>query len=99
MANDRRVAMGAPIPLRDDYDAAILRRLAKNAGDANQTRWLLALASIHDSGSRGAAASLQDLHAVPPAAFRLLIMELHFLRAKSVKKSFSGGVWYFSRPS
>lgn len=50
--------MGAPIPLRDDYDAAMLRRLAKEAEDANQTRRLLALALIYDGGSRSAAARL-----------------------------------------
>lgn len=50
--------MGAPIPLRGDYDAATLRCLAKEAEDANQTRRLLALASIYDGGSRSAAAKL-----------------------------------------
>lgn len=50
--------MGAPIPLRNDYDAATLRRLAKEAEDANQTRRLLALASIYDGGSRSTAAKL-----------------------------------------
>lgn len=50
--------MGAPIPLRDDYDAATLRRLAKESEDANQTRRLLALASIYDGGSRSSAVKL-----------------------------------------
>ena len=47
--------MGAAIPLRIDYDATMLRRLAKASSDGNQTRRLLALAEIYDSGSRGDA--------------------------------------------
>ena len=50
--------MGAPIPLRDDYDALMLRRLARLSSNAGQTRRLLALAVIYDGGSRGAAAAL-----------------------------------------
>lgn len=50
--------MAAPIPLRDDYDAASLRRLAKRSDDADQTRRLLALASVYDGGSRSDAAAI-----------------------------------------
>lgn len=50
--------MGAPLPLRDDYDGPALRRLARTSDDANQTRRLLALAVIYDGGSRGAAAAV-----------------------------------------
>jgi len=50
--------MGAPLPLRNDYDGPALRRLAKGSGDAKQTRRLLALASIYDGGSRSGAAKL-----------------------------------------
>ncbi len=50
--------MGAAIPLRIDYDATMLRRLAKASSDGNQTRRLLALAEIYDSGSRGDAARI-----------------------------------------
>ena len=50
--------MAAAIPLRDDYDGAALRGLAKSSKDANQTRRLLALAVIYDGGNRGAAAAL-----------------------------------------
>ena len=45
--------MAAPIALRDDYDGAALRRLARSSDDANQTRRLLALAVICDGGLRG----------------------------------------------
>lgn len=48
--------MAAPLPLRTDFTAADLRRLARHARDANQTRRLLALATIYDGGSRGDAA-------------------------------------------
>lgn len=48
--------MAAPVPLRRDFTAADLRRLARQARDANQTRRLLALAIIYDGGSRSDAA-------------------------------------------
>jgi transposase len=50
--------MAAPLPLRSDYDGAGLRALARRSKDADQTRRLLALASIYDGGSRSAAAKL-----------------------------------------
>lgn len=50
--------MAAPIPLRPDYDGPGLRALARQSRDADQTRRLLALASIYDGGSRSAAAKL-----------------------------------------
>ena len=48
--------MSLPIPLRGDFDAKALRRLAKHSVDAAQTRRLLALASIYDGASRAKAA-------------------------------------------
>lgn len=53
--------MGAPIPLRNDYDGPSLRRLARRSDDARQTRRLLALATIYDGGSRSAAARLSGV--------------------------------------
>ena len=50
--------MAAPIALREDFDGLALRRLAKRMGNANQSRRLLALAEIYDSGSRGQAARI-----------------------------------------
>jgi transposase len=50
--------MGSPVPLRDDFDAAALRKLARRMRDANQGRRLLALAAICDGGSRGEAARI-----------------------------------------
>lgn len=50
--------MGAAIVLRDDFDGAALRRLARASKSANQTRRLLALAEIYDGGSRTAAAKI-----------------------------------------
>ena len=50
--------MPAPVLLREDYDAAALRRLARKAKDGNQTRRLLALAEIYEGGSRGDAAKI-----------------------------------------
>ena len=39
--------MGSPVPLRDDFDAAVLRVLARQTRDANQGRRLLALAAYN----------------------------------------------------
>jgi len=50
--------MSSPISLRDDYDGASLRRLAKASKDANQTRRLLALAVVYDGGKRSDAAEV-----------------------------------------
>ena len=48
--------MRAGIALREDYDAAQLRSLAKATRNAGQSRRLLALAEIYDGGSRTKAA-------------------------------------------
>src|SRR5215204_5743499 len=48
--------MAAPVPLRSDYDPAHLRGLARESRDPDQTRRLLALASIYDGRSRSEAA-------------------------------------------
>ena len=50
--------MVAAIALRDDYDGARLRALAKASQDANQTRRLLCLAVIYEGGRRSEAAAL-----------------------------------------
>jgi len=50
--------MAAPIPLRSDFDTALLRRLARRSRDPDQTRRLLALAEIYDGGSRSDAARI-----------------------------------------
>ena len=50
--------MAAPVPLRADFNVDDLRRLARQARDANQTRRLLALAVIYEGGSRGDAARI-----------------------------------------
>src|SRR5260221_11278535 len=58
MASTKRgSAMAAPVRLRRDYDAAQLRRLARQAEDPGQVRRLLALAAIYDGGPRSAAAA------------------------------------------
>lgn len=46
------------IPLRDDFDAAQLRALAKRSHDVRQTRRLLALAAVYDGMSRAEAARI-----------------------------------------
>jgi transposase len=50
--------MVAAIALRDDYDGARLRALAKASKDASQTRRLLCLAVIYEGGRRSEAAAL-----------------------------------------
>ena len=46
------------VELRDDYDAADLRRLAKRSRDNRQIRRLLALAAVYDGMSRADAAQV-----------------------------------------
>jgi putative transposase len=48
--------MRQPIPLRPDFDAAVLRLIARESKDPDQVRRLLALAMIYDGGSRTEAA-------------------------------------------
>jgi len=50
--------MAAAVGVREDYDAARLRELAKRSADAAQTRRLLALAAIYAGSSRTEAAQL-----------------------------------------
>ena len=47
-----------PIPLRGDFDAALVRAAAKASKDGAQTRRLLALAAIYEGASRTQAARL-----------------------------------------
>ena len=58
MANGWGFAIGSPDPLRDYFDAAALRLLARRTRGANQGRRLRALAAIYDGGSRGDAARI-----------------------------------------
>ena len=50
--------MVATVRLRDDFDAAALRGLAKGLRDPGQLRRLLSLAKICDGRSRGDAARI-----------------------------------------
>lgn len=50
--------MSAAVPLREDFSADDLRRLAKAGRNASQSRRLLALAEIYDGGSRTDAARI-----------------------------------------
>jgi hypothetical protein len=48
--------MSDPVPLRSDFDAALLRKLARRSDDPDQTRRLLALAEIYEGCSRSTTA-------------------------------------------
>ncbi len=50
--------MPSSVQLRDDYDAAALRELAKRSRDPRQIRRLLALAAVYDGMSRADAAKV-----------------------------------------
>ncbi len=50
--------MSSSVQLRDDYDAAGLRDLAKRSRDPRQIRRLLALAAVYDGMSRADAAKV-----------------------------------------
>src|ERR1700739_3472946 len=51
------VAMGQAVPVRSDYTAGEVRRVAKQAKDAAQARRLLAIAAVLDGSSRTEAAT------------------------------------------
>ena len=50
--------MPASVPLRRDFDARHLRKLASRCKDARQSRRLLSLAAVYDGMSRGEAARI-----------------------------------------
>ena len=50
--------MAAPIPLRPDFNAPLLRKLARGSRDPHQIRRLLALAEIYEGGTRSDAARI-----------------------------------------
>ncbi len=50
--------MAGAIALREDFDGAVLRRLARATKDAAQARRLLALAEVYDGSSRTDAARI-----------------------------------------
>ena len=50
--------MSSAIGLREDFDGAALRRLARTTKSANQARRLLALAQVYDGSSRSEAAKI-----------------------------------------
>src|SRR4051794_41878054 len=56
MVANGRFAMRPGLTLREDYDAAGLRGVARRTKSATQGRRLLALAEIYDGGSRTKAA-------------------------------------------
>ena len=47
-----------PVPLRTDFDADVLRAIARKAKDGPQARRLLALAAIYDGATRTEAARI-----------------------------------------
>lgn len=54
--------MGSAVKLQGDHSAAELRRLAKGAKDARQSRRLLSLAAVLDGMSREAAARIGGMN-------------------------------------
>ena len=75
--------MGAAIGLRDDFDAAGLRRLARATRSANQGRRLLALPEIYDGGSRSDAARI-GVHPRGIESFEL-VPETNALRRSQIE--------------
>jgi transposase len=53
--------MGAAIKLRDDFDGAVLRDLAKRSRDGGQSRRLITLAEVYDGGRRSETARLSGV--------------------------------------
>ena len=63
--------MPSAVPLRTDFSARELRRLAKQSRDSNQSRRLLSLAAVLDGMSRGGAARIGGMdrwHGSPDAS-------------------------------
>ena len=54
----REAELSAAIRIRQDFDAATLRRLATTVADADQVRRLLALAAVYDGKDREEAARI-----------------------------------------
>ena len=57
--------MPASVPLRRDFDARHLRKLASRCKDARQSRRLLSLAAVYDGMSRGEAARIGGISPNP----------------------------------
>ncbi len=57
--------MPASVPLRRDFDARHLRKLASRCKDARQSRRLLSLAAVYDGMSRGEAARIGGMDRQP----------------------------------
>jgi transposase len=53
--------MAAPVPLRSDFDAAELRKLASSGRDERQVRRLLALAAIYEGGTHSKVARISGV--------------------------------------
>ena len=66
--------MSAAIALREDYDAGLVRELAKRSDDADQVRRLLALAAVYDGGLRSDGA---EAGGVGLQTFRDWVMRSH----------------------
>ena len=57
--------MGHAIPVRTDYTAGQVRRIAQRAKDAAQARRLLAIAAVLDGASREEAAKIGGMDRQP----------------------------------
>ena len=53
--------MSIPVPLRSDFEAGTVRRLAKATKHAAQGRRLLAVVEIYDGGTRTDAARIGEV--------------------------------------
>jgi hypothetical protein len=73
--------MGQPLALRQDYDATLLRRIARESEDADQVRRLLALAVIYEEGSRTEAAEVGGV-------------TLQVVRGRSRSQRLGGSFWW-----
>ena len=88
--------MRQSIPLRLDYDAVGLRRIARKSEDADQVRRLLALAVIYEGSSRMEAAEVGGVTVqvvrvrIPP---RTLALQPPSLDRRLVCFG-AGGPWY-----
>ena len=54
----KQLDFAMPVPLRSDFDATLVRKVARQSKDGAQARWLLALAVIYEGKSRTEAARI-----------------------------------------
>jgi hypothetical protein len=84
-----------PIPLRNDFDAKIVRSAAKRSKDGPQTRRLLALAAIYEGATRieaakmGGGETVKSLRSATPLASGPMYLNIHVNLSSAIGSRFA----------